>query len=165
MPRSTWSLGRSVVWRWRSLECMETILAVGDDSADPSPITLWKSVGGVGAPGRIRGTPAIQRVWRVRRCVAPPCGSFERWEDPTCLDASVACSPRWRPRSPPMAPWTWAVLSAWHGTCWTMAPTRWRSEEHTSELQSRENLVCRLLLEKKNKHNKESKVTKKKQTI
>src|SRR5690606_39650883 len=28
-----------------------------------------------------------------------------------------------------------------------------RSEEHTSELQSRENLVCRLLLEKKNKNN------------
>src|SRR5690606_40301315 len=27
-----------------------------------------------------------------------------------------------------------------------------RSEEHTSELQSRENLVCRLLLEKKNQH-------------
>src|SRR5690606_41971063 len=26
---------------------------------------------------------------------------------------------------------------------------RFRSEEHTSELQSRENLVCRLLLEKK----------------
>src|SRR5436309_8085399 len=28
-----------------------------------------------------------------------------------------------------------------------------RSEEHTSELQSRENLVCRLLLEKKKKTN------------
>src|SRR5690606_42011431 len=28
--------------------------------------------------------------------------------------------------------------------------TALRSEEHTSELQSRENLVCRLLLEKKN---------------
>src|SRR5256886_5429559 len=27
--------------------------------------------------------------------------------------------------------------------------TRWRSEEHTSELQSQSNLVCRLLLEKK----------------
>src|SRR5690606_41501988 len=27
-----------------------------------------------------------------------------------------------------------------------------RSEEHTSELQSRENLVCRLLLEKNKKH-------------
>src|SRR5436309_2138587 len=37
-----------------------------------------------------------------------------------------------------------------------MAPVLWvlavvRSEEHTSELQSRENLVCRLLLEKKKK--------------
>src|SRR5687768_18050780 len=29
-----------------------------------------------------------------------------------------------------------------------------RSEEHTSELQSRLHLVCRLLLEKKNKHRK-----------
>src|SRR5690606_41782987 len=29
-----------------------------------------------------------------------------------------------------------------------------RSEEHTSELQSRENLVCRLLLEKKKKNTK-----------
>src|SRR5690606_5323755 len=29
-----------------------------------------------------------------------------------------------------------------------------RSEEHTSELQSRENLVCRLLLEKKKQHHK-----------
>src|SRR5437870_10989534 len=28
-------------------------------------------------------------------------------------------------------------------------PTIWRSEEHTSELQSRGHLVCRLLLEKK----------------
>src|SRR6266536_5347781 len=28
---------------------------------------------------------------------------------------------------------------------------RWRSEEHTSELQSRVDLVCRLLLEKKKK--------------
>src|SRR2546429_6577554 len=29
-----------------------------------------------------------------------------------------------------------------------------RSEEHTSELQSRLHLVCRLLLEKKNKHHR-----------
>src|SRR5436309_12890425 len=33
----------------------------------------------------------------------------------------------------------------------TAAKPRGRSEEHTSELQSRENLVCRLLLEKKKK--------------
>src|SRR5690606_41982583 len=32
-----------------------------------------------------------------------------------------------------------------------------RSEEHTSELQSRENLVCRLLLEKKKKKDKKNK--------
>src|SRR5690606_41395166 len=32
-------------------------------------------------------------------------------------------------------------------------PIEVRSEEHTSELQSRENLVCRLLLEKKKKNN------------
>src|SRR3712207_8489603 len=31
------------------------------------------------------------------------------------------------------------------------APPRYRSEEHTSELQSRQYLVCRLLLEKKKK--------------
>src|SRR5690606_40987926 len=31
-----------------------------------------------------------------------------------------------------------------------------RSEEHTSELQSRENLVCRLLLEKKKTHELQS---------
>src|SRR2546430_4213101 len=31
----------------------------------------------------------------------------------------------------------------------TVQPDWWRSEEHTSELQSQSNLVCRLLLEKK----------------
>src|SRR5215813_11512555 len=33
-----------------------------------------------------------------------------------------------------------------------MVPVRRRSEEHTSELQSRPHLVCRLLLEKKKAH-------------
>src|ERR1039458_10469104 len=32
---------------------------------------------------------------------------------------------------------------------WPATPCRWRSEEHTSELQSLRHLVCRLLLEKK----------------
>src|SRR5690606_42072629 len=35
------------------------------------------------------------------------------------------------------------------GENWVEMPGEPRSEEHTSELQSRENLVCRLLLEKK----------------
>src|SRR5690349_847506 len=33
--------------------------------------------------------------------------------------------------------------------CFGVQCTTWRSEEHTSELQSRRDLVCRLLLEKK----------------
>src|SRR5690606_40410238 len=42
-------------------------------------------------------------------------------------------------------------------TSWASTVRTWtaRSEEHTSELQSRENLVCRLLLEKKNKQHKQ----------
>src|SRR5690606_41915131 len=39
-------------------------------------------------------------------------------------------------------------------TSGSRAPVALRSEEHTSELQSRENLVCRLLLEKKKEDNK-----------
>src|SRR5438552_4499878 len=35
------------------------------------------------------------------------------------------------------------------------APSRARSEEHTSELQSPDHLVCRLLLEKKKKNKKQ----------
>src|SRR3712207_8929077 len=43
--------------------------------------------------------------------------------------------------------------SARHQTC-RLPPAKGRSEEHTSELQSRQYLVCRLLLEKKKKsHN------------
>src|SRR6266702_8003550 len=54
---------------------------------------------------------------------------------------------------------------------WSRCPARWtpagasttgRSEEHTSELQSRGHLVCRLLLEKKKKKNKTKTKKKKK---
>src|SRR5688572_32470086 len=44
-----------------------------------------------------------------------------------------------------------------------MNSRRTRSEEHTSELQSQSNLVCRLLLEKKKKKNKIQTKNKKKQ--
>src|SRR5258706_10980972 len=48
----------------------------------------------------------------------------------------------------PVAP-TWAALDMFHkGLCFGTH----RSEEHTSELQSLTNLVCRLLLEKKKKN-------------
>src|SRR2546430_3696857 len=40
----------------------------------------------------------------------------------------------------------------WRCACAEDAAARVRSEEHTSELQSQSNLVCRLLLEKKKKN-------------
>src|SRR5690606_41886552 len=43
----------------------------------------------------------------------------------------------------------WACLPLVPIMAWLVRVAPVRSEEHTSELQSRENLVCRLLLEKK----------------
>src|SRR2546422_6892357 len=56
-----------------------------------------------------------------------------------------------RPRALPLYPMASTFSSVWSVTT---VPTcsRARSEEHTSELQSRLHLVCRLLLEKKNNH-------------
>src|SRR5258707_5966036 len=42
---------------------------------------------------------------------------------------------------------------------WLRATTAARSEEHTSELQSRQYLVCRLLLEKKKKRSEPCQIT------
>src|SRR3712207_8122273 len=42
-------------------------------------------------------------------------------------------------------------LNSWHQNSSPLAMLGTRSEEHTSELQSRQYLVCRLLLEKKKK--------------
>src|SRR2546430_8372062 len=59
--------------------------------------------------------------------------------------------------------WLWPLRTEVRGSrpmravpiSWIPSPgsgsTKWRSEEHTSELQSQSNLVCRLLLEKKKK--------------
>src|SRR5438874_6435860 len=60
---------------------------------------------------------------------APTC-SCGLWETPLRPPRPSTCSPSMR--SP-----------------WRRMGAPWRSEEHTSELQSRRDLVCRLLLEKK----------------
>src|SRR5688572_31873407 len=44
-----------------------------------------------------------------------------------------------------------ALVGRYHERAGRADPGRHRSEEHTSELQSQSNLVCRLLLEKKKK--------------
>src|SRR5260370_7253731 len=68
-----------------------------------------------------------------------------------------------RPPRSTLFPYTTLFRSPWPPRCWPVAPTpsatsrsgsSCRSEEHTSELQSHLNLVCRLLLEKKKKTNK-----------
>src|SRR2546430_6510994 len=63
---------------------------------------------------------------------------------PTHSSPPTAATPCSRRRSSP---------SSWTGTCASSpsstSRTTVRSEEHTSELQSQSNLVCRLLLEKK----------------
>src|SRR5690606_41890611 len=71
--------------------------------------------------------------------------------NPAMLPSAPAIRPRHthpgavRPRDSPMASRIMPSRKAMPDICRGAA----RSEEHTSELQSRENLVCRLLLEKK----------------
>src|SRR3712207_7771333 len=65
---------------------------------------------------------------------------------PICSRPPPRRSRRSQPRSTAKAASTGA---SWSCRSTTRAPTR--SEEHTSELQSRQYLVCRLLLEKKKK--------------
>src|SRR5215475_13970004 len=69
-----------------------------------------------------------------------------------------------RPRC--FAIWRWHAPTAACVCCWpSSAASICRSEEHTSELQSRENLVCRLLLEKKKKKEKNITTEKNKKKI
>src|SRR2546430_8447049 len=65
---------------------------------------------------------------RPGRCVLP---DGDRIRSTRCPKAETHAGKRYRARAP------------------DAAPARSRSEEHTSELQSQSNLVCRLLLEKK----------------
>src|SRR2546430_2811107 len=70
--------------------------------------------------------------------------------------ARISCAP-WTRRSVEPAPCRACCSTVTSGrptTCGIKGPGD-RSEEHTSELQSQSNLVCRLLLEKKKKHNRE----------
>src|SRR2546429_5743400 len=65
--------------------------------------------------------------------------------------------PRWTPPMPPVAKKRMPAIAAARMVAATVVapalpPASTRSEEHTSELQSRLHLVCRLLLEKKKKN-------------
>src|SRR2546430_10260388 len=78
-------------------------------------------------------------------------------------DGGRTCTAQCRPRStcPP-----WTGRSCTSGARTACSPAAWnRSEEHTSELQSQSNLVCRLLLEKKKNHLDNARVIPKSETV
>src|SRR5687768_17636579 len=61
-----------------------------------------------------------------------------------------------QPSRPPMPPSVTRWSCRWNARPEPTRPWSTRSEEHTSELQSRLHLVCRLLLEKKNNIDREA---------
>src|SRR5437899_7681281 len=73
----------------------------------------------------------LMRRWRWRgRCTSRP---------------KLTAAKLWPERA---SPFTWRCVAARMCQVNSASPA-WRSEEHTSELQSLRHLVCRLLLEKK----------------
>src|SRR3712207_7043624 len=100
------------------------------------------------SPSRNRSdctTPADRNEAGRAASRAPPGGGVGRPPTPPGGPTGTTRKPPprgWRARPPP------GGRRASSGSC--RGPLRGRSEEHTSELQSRQYLVCRLLLEKKN---------------
>src|SRR2546430_17256573 len=82
----------------------------------------------------------------------PTTSSFFSFNDPATTEIYAlslrGALPSWIRRSPA----TWRRRG--RGSSGWGRSASGRSEEHTSELQSQSNLVCRLLLEKKKKKNK-----------
>src|SRR3712207_7482855 len=66
------------------------------------------------------------------------------WETPNLMATPRCNTPAWKGERD--------VDEPWHNSHALMRVPQRRSEEHTSELQSRQYLVCRLLLEKKKKN-------------
>src|SRR5690606_40788242 len=82
------------------------------------------------------------RLTMRRSSSVSPLGFFQR---AMSRDMLISCGIQWLAQ---VARYFSQAHLYLNGTSWLTSVLR--SEEHTSELQSRENLVCRLLLEKKN---------------
>src|SRR5205085_11002824 len=71
----------------------------------------------------------------------------------SCCDIPASASSVWHSSQPSLPSWrssrstSRATRARSTGSSSSRCTTSWRSEEHTSELQSQSNLVCRLLLE------------------
>src|SRR5690606_40294305 len=96
------------------------------------PRDRWRSIAQALRPECVAASGGCETGSRL-----PICAQFvtRSRNDHASLAGSVS-------RSRKVFQWSKQRVARWH-----------RSEEHTSELQSRENLVCRLLLEKKKKSN------------
>src|SRR3712207_8708815 len=75
----------------------------------------------------------------------PPRSTLFPYHDALPISTTRTCAARPAPPWPPARAWSGRSRSS----ATTPRSTCSRSEEHTSELQSRQYLVCRLLLEKK----------------
>src|SRR5207249_11406873 len=82
-------------------------------------------------------------------------GAIGEWAAPFATPSSPDNYAVWYESQRLVAKAGWRNENAQAGT-----PTSSESEEHTSELQSRFDLVCRLLLEKKKKNKKKQKLRK-----
>src|SRR2546427_2967981 len=113
----------------------------------PRPST-WRT-SAYDAAGTPRGR-VVQRYW-IWSTSAWGCST----RTPTANGFASSASPRrWRSVSTSRAECPVARITPRPATWSPAAVTGVRSEEHTSELQSQSNLVCRLLLEKKKKAQK-----------
>src|SRR5690606_39554414 len=96
-------------------------------------------------------SPATNLIFTLSLHDALPIYLFHPIRKPFFTDLSVVSSVTSSPSTAPKTRHSLCIFAICFGgkltTATTCFPTR--SEEHTSELQSRENLVCRLLLEKK----------------
>src|SRR5688572_32424633 len=93
--------------------------------------------------GESSWTPSDRPIARPMACTCSACVS-------DCGPVTTYSAPAW-PSSHNVRTATAATSRSSVGA---VGASRYRSEEHTSELQSQSNLVCRLLLEKKKKKKK-----------
>src|SRR5690606_41257523 len=93
----------------------------------PFPTRRSAALAAVSKPQRLSCSVSMRRLTAL--------SSTTRTRAPAVLTGSTVFVPR--------------ALTTGKGRCTVKTDPLPRSEEHTSELQSRENLVCRLLLEQK----------------
>src|SRR5271155_1078509 len=113
-------------------------VSVPDPSTGPkTPLKPFEMAIGVGGEKRPRQSRQSEHF--IRDC-----------RDTSCPD-SPGVKVGWKENGEPRKPPAGDLGRAKRNRSYLCGPAQIRSEEHTSELQSRRDLVCRLLLEKKRK--------------